>query len=81
MKNHNFINLKVEEVKEKITGALIEAKLPVCVVDYILTEILNDVRLQRIEAVKLEKDELKRIENEEETDDFTPHLVDSEKIG
>lgn len=50
------INARVEDLRLQIINDINAAKMPACILDYILTEILNDVRTQRISEVQKERD-------------------------
>lgn len=49
------INARVEDLREKLIQDINKAQMPACILDYILTEILNDVRLQRVGEVQKER--------------------------
>lgn len=49
------INARVEDLREQLIQDINRARLPVCVIDYVLTEILNDVRIQRASEVQNER--------------------------
>ncbi len=56
------INARTQDLRESLIKVINEAQMPACILDYVLTEILNDVRMQRISEVQKErkayKDEL-----------------------
>ena len=49
------INARVEDLREQIIKDINRAQMPACILDYILTEILNDVRMQRMSEVQKER--------------------------
>ncbi len=49
------INARVEDLREQIITDINNAQMPACILDYVLTEILNDVRMQRISEVQKER--------------------------
>ena len=53
------INARVEDLREQLIQDINQARLPVCVIDYVLTEILNDVRIQREAEVQKERQRYK----------------------
>lgn len=58
------VNARVEDLKKKLVDDINAAKIPVCLLDYVITEILSDVRRQRAGEVRRERkayeDELKK---------------------
>lgn len=54
------INARVEDLREQIIKDINKAQMPACILDYILTEILNDVRLQRMSEVQKERQKYKQ---------------------
>lgn len=50
------INARVEDVKLKLVGVINESHLPFCITNYILTEILNEVRLSQLNAIQQERE-------------------------
>lgn len=58
------INARVEDLKLRLVSDINEARMPACVLDYVVTEILNDIRLKRADEVKKER----RAEKEAECD-------------
>ena len=53
------INARVEDLREQIIKDINQAKMPACILDYLLTEILNDVRVQRVSEVQKERQRYK----------------------
>lgn len=49
------INARVEDLREQIIRDINRAQMPACILDYVLTEILNDVRAQRMSEVQKER--------------------------
>lgn len=49
------INARVEDLKMQLVDDINKAKMPACILDYILTEILADVRRQRAGEVQKER--------------------------
>lgn len=49
------INARVEDLKENLIKVINGAQMPACILDYVLTEIINDVRMQRISEVQKER--------------------------
>ncbi len=49
------INARVEDLREQIIKDINRAQMPACILDYVLTEILNDVRAQRMSEVQKER--------------------------
>ncbi|MCD7805631.1 MAG: hypothetical protein LUH03_10925 [Oscillospiraceae bacterium] len=49
------INARVEDLRESLIKTINDAQMPACILDYVLTEILNDVRLKRMSAVQSER--------------------------
>ena len=49
------INARVEDLREQIINDINRAHMPACILDYMLTEILNDVRTQRMSEVQKER--------------------------
>lgn len=49
------INARVEDLREQIIKDINRAQMPACILDYVLTEILNDVRAQRMNEVQKER--------------------------
>ncbi|MCD7784559.1 MAG: hypothetical protein LUH18_03110 [Oscillospiraceae bacterium] len=66
------INAKVEDTKSQIIKVINEAGLPSCLVDYIMTEILNDVRLSRMNAVQKEREAYQQEQQEHASENPTP---------
>lgn len=52
------INAQVEDLKNKIIEAINQAGLPICMVDYVTTEIANQVKLDYMAQVQAERDGL-----------------------
>ncbi len=63
------INAKVEDTKSQIIKVINGAGLPSCLVDYIMTEILNDVRLSRMNAVQKEREAYQQEQQEQASND------------
>ncbi|MCD7824219.1 MAG: hypothetical protein LUG86_09455 [Oscillospiraceae bacterium] len=55
MKDMLGINARVEDLREQIIKDINRAQMPACILDYVLTEILNDVRAQRMNEVQKER--------------------------
>lgn len=53
------INARVEDLKEQLINDINRAKMPACILDYMLTEILADVRRQRAGEVQKERNKYK----------------------
>lgn len=53
------INARVEDLREQIIKDINRAQMPACILDYVLTEILNDVRMQRMSEVQKERKKYK----------------------
>lgn len=53
------INARVEDLKEQLISDINQAKMPACILDYILTEILADVRRQRAGEMQKERKKYK----------------------
>lgn len=53
------INARVEDLREQIIKDINRAQMPACILDYVLTEILNDVRAQRMSEVLKERERYK----------------------
>lgn len=49
------INARVDDLREQIIKDINKAQMPACLLDYVLTEILNDVRMQRVNEVQKER--------------------------
>lgn len=60
------INARVEDLREQIAKDINAAHMPACIIDYVLTEILNDVRAKRMSEVQKER-RLYREEKKTET--------------
>lgn len=48
------INATVESFKQKVIKDINESGLPVCLVDYVMTEIANTVKMEYLAAVQKE---------------------------
>lgn len=53
------INARVEDLKKQLVDDINAAKMPACILDYLLSEILNDVRIQRASEVRKERKKYK----------------------
>lgn len=53
------INARVEDLREQIIKDINKAQMPACLLDYVLTEILNDVRMQRMGEIQKERQRYK----------------------
>ena len=53
------INARVEDLREQIIKDINKAQMPACLLDYVLTEILNDVRMKRMGEIQKERKKYK----------------------
>ncbi len=53
------INARVEDLREQLIKDINKAQMPACLLDYVLTEILNDVRMQRMNEIQKERQKYK----------------------
>lgn len=53
------INARVEDLREQIIKDINKAQMPACLLDYVLTEILNDVRMKRMGEAQKERKKYK----------------------
>ena len=53
------INARVEDLREQLITDINRAQMPACLLDYVLTEILNDVRMQRVNEIQKERKQYK----------------------
>ena len=53
------INTRVEDLREQIIKDINKAQMPACLLDYVLTEILNDVRMKRMGEIQKERKKYK----------------------
>lgn len=49
------INARVEDLREQIIKEINQAHVPACIADYVLTEIINDVRAKRLSEIQKER--------------------------
>lgn len=66
------INARVEDLKIRLIQDINEAKMPACILDYVVTELLNDIRQKRAEEVTKERmmeKEVKKTEKEGDGDE------------
>ena len=49
------INARVEDLREQLIKDINDSHMPACILDYVITEILNDVRVQRVSEIQKER--------------------------
>ncbi|MCC8102125.1 MAG: hypothetical protein LIP11_07645 [Clostridiales bacterium] len=49
------INARVEDLRDQIIKDINRAQMPACLLDYVLTEVLNEVRMTRESEVQKER--------------------------
>lgn len=55
MKEMLGINARVEDLRDQIIKDINRAQMPACLLDYVLTEVLNNVRMRRESEVQKER--------------------------
>ena len=50
------INARVEDLKIQLIEDINKAQMPACILDYLLSEILQDVRRQKATEIQKERD-------------------------
>lgn len=49
------INARVEDLREQLIKDINDSHMPACILDYVIAEILNDVRVQRVSEIQKER--------------------------